>query len=84
MRKSFSRLVRVDCGESPTDLVLRELRQLLSASPYFALRLVHCSCDDKSIVLSGRVPSYYLKQLAQTLAGQVDGAKSIDNRLEVA
>jgi hypothetical protein len=56
----------------------------LQTSSYLPLRFIHCSADGPRVILRGRVPSYYLKQLAQTLAGQCIGAPAIDNRLDVA
>ena len=38
---------------------------------------------DGAIVLSGNVPSFYLKQVVQTIAGSVDGVRRLDNRVEV-
>ncbi len=35
------------------------------------------------MVLSGSVPSYHLKQLAQVYVQRVEGIGEIDNRLEV-
>lgn len=34
-------------------------------------------------VLSGVVPSYYLKQIAQTVAAKIEGVMQVENRLEV-
>jgi osmotically-inducible protein OsmY len=33
--------------------------------------------------LRGRVPSYYLKQLAQAAAANMEGVKRIENHIEV-
>jgi BON domain len=81
------RLSESDCPLSTLSLIKPlsyEVQQRLNTSPYLALRLIRCSCDDARIILHGRLPSYYLKQLAQTLARQVTEAHEIDNRLEVA
>ena len=48
------------------------------------LRRVSCDVCQGVVTLSGRVPSFYLKQLAQTIVlGLVSGAWVIDNPLEV-
>jgi hypothetical protein len=35
------------------------------------------------IILSGRVPSFYLKQLLQEALRDIDGVEMIDNRVDV-
>lgn len=40
-------------------------RSALNTSPIFCLREIDVSHDGESILLSGRVPSFYYKQLAQ-------------------
>lgn len=55
----------------------------LGASSYPGLRRVACRVEAGKLVLAGRVESYYLKQLAGTLAAQVAGHGQIENRLEV-
>jgi osmotically-inducible protein OsmY len=55
----------------------------LRASPYVPLHHVVCHWQDGVLTIQGRVPSFYLKQLAQTMAGSVDGIDSVDNRLDV-
>ncbi|MEX0729121.1 MAG: BON domain-containing protein [Planctomycetaceae bacterium] len=45
---------------------------------------VECSADDEgAVILRGRVPSFYLKQLAQEVVRQTDGVSCIVNELEV-
>jgi len=55
----------------------------LAATGYAALRNIRCEARDDVLILSGVVPSYYMKQVAQTVSGKVDGINQIDNRLEV-
>jgi hypothetical protein len=76
----LSRPVDASSSTNTLSLILRRLQ----TSSYLPLRLIHCSAEGPRVVLRGRVPSYYLKQLAQTLAGQCIGVPSVDNRLEVA
>jgi len=51
--------------------------------PYLTLRGVHCDLHEGIAVLRGQVPTYYLKQVAQTLAAQVEGVTTIVNRITV-
>jgi hypothetical protein len=56
----------------------------LRAHPYLALQRVSCECRDGVLVLRGRLPTYHLKQVAQTLVVGIDGVRRIDNQVEVA
>jgi osmotically-inducible protein OsmY len=58
----------------------RRLRQ----SAYLALQ--HLSCDFRAGVLTlrGRLPSYYLKQVALAVIVTVEGVQRIDDQIEVA
>jgi osmotically-inducible protein OsmY len=47
------------------------------------LRNVSCSYYNGALVLTGRVSSYYQKQIAQTLVAALDGVNRIINNLEV-
>jgi hypothetical protein len=56
----------------------------LSKSPYPPLRTISCHATNGVLVLAGRVPSYYLKQVTQRLAmNTVAGHLTIDNQLRV-
>ena len=65
---------------SPADAA----HDILNGSPYHAVRLLRCSFSDGTLMLGGRVPSYYLKQLAQCYVREVDGVKQIKNLIEVS
>ncbi len=64
----------------PVDQVERALRN----SPYLALRNVACERRDDVLILRGLLPTYYLKQVAQSVAVQVDGVRQVVNEIEVA
>jgi len=59
-------------------------RNRFEHSSYFALRDVGCTYHDRTLTLCGRLPSYYLKQLAQAMVADLDGVASVVNRIEVA
>lgn len=59
-------------------------QRLLAQSNYLALRRLRCEYHDGSLVLNGRVPTYYLKQVAQTIVRQLPGVRQIENRVDVA
>jgi osmotically-inducible protein OsmY len=56
----------------------------LNRSPYRALRFVTCACRDGVLILNGQLPSYHLKQIAQTAVASLPGVERIDNRIHVA
>ncbi len=55
----------------------------LRHSEYLELRNVSCDFKDGVLTLRGRVPSYHLKQLAQSLLGELAGILKLNNQLEV-
>jgi osmotically-inducible protein OsmY len=57
--------------------------QVLRQSPIPALRNLSVEENDQSVVLSGSVSSYYLKQLAQETIMPVLGDRQLHNRVSV-
>jgi len=60
----------------------------LRSNPYLALKNVSCEGTvgrekEGVMVLRGCLPSYYLKQIAQTVVAQVEGVRQIENRIQV-
>jgi osmotically-inducible protein OsmY len=55
----------------------------LQKSLHPSLRKVHCSSRNGVVTLTGRVPSYYCKQVAQSLAQQSDRVVRVINQLTV-
>jgi hypothetical protein len=63
----------------------REVSQQLIDSGRLRLRQIRVQEHDRgTVVLSGHVPSFYLKQLAQSIAGSVNGVASVRNETVVA
>jgi osmotically-inducible protein OsmY len=50
---------------------------------YAALHRISCDFHDGVLVLRGRLASYYLKQLAQAVASQLEGVRHVENLIEV-
>lgn len=71
-------------GELSHDRTLHEIRARLAATGYVALRHVSCFHRDGVVTLEGDVPSFYLKQVAQTAIRDLKAVKQIVNRLRVA
>ncbi len=82
-------LKREPAGEEILAAVLEDLHLVkrvecaLRATGYGALRYIEVIVQDRVAILKGRVPSYYLKQAAQTIAQSVPGIHQIHNDLEV-
>jgi len=55
----------------------------LRRSAYLALQYISCEFHARVLILRGRLPSYYLKQIAQALVGDIEGVERIDNQIEV-
>ena len=59
--------------------------QELGKSPYRELRQVACTARGNVVIMTGRVRSFYYKQLAQShLQGKLSSTVRLDNRLEVS
>ena len=58
-------------------------RATLRRSAYFELRDLACDFSGGTLTLTGRVPSYHLKQLAQVTVAGLPGVVEIDNHVEV-
>jgi len=72
--------------KSPTSSdVAEEARRVLERDPLFRGRasLIKIECCEGQLVLEGRLPSFYLKQMLQTVLRDVEGAGQIDNRISV-
>jgi hypothetical protein len=58
-------------------------RNRLRRSSYRELHHIFCHFNDGILSLRGRVPSFYLKQLAQTLLNGLEGVWELNNQLKV-
>jgi hypothetical protein len=56
---------------------------VLSSSPIPQLRRLRVESTDVEVVITGQVPSYYLKQLAQETVRPALGTRRLQNRVEV-
>lgn len=55
----------------------------LQASAYRPLRALHATASGGTVVIRGKVPSFYLKQVAQAVAMAVASDRPVRNDLEV-
>jgi osmotically-inducible protein OsmY len=71
--------------QSQEDLCLAtRIERALRATGYGSLRGIEVTAHARLVSLRGRVPSYYLKQVAQTTALAVPGARQVRNDLDVS
>ena len=56
----------------------------LAQSAYYSVRRIQCSMQGGLLTLRGQVPTYHLKQIAQTIVSEVlNHSTRIKNQLEV-
>jgi osmotically-inducible protein OsmY len=65
-----------------TDLAHR-VEAELRRSAYLVLTTIVCEERDGTLVLRGRLPSYYLKQMAGAIVEGVEGVRRVDNQIEI-
>jgi hypothetical protein len=58
-------------------------RRIDGCSYRFSFKQVSWSVEEEKLVLKGRVPSFYLKQILQTLLSGIQNIRQIDNRVDV-
>jgi hypothetical protein len=72
-----------DEGRPQDDGVHFAASKLLQSSSYAALRGLRCEVMETVAVVHGVVPSYFLKQMAQSVIRRLDGIQSVMNLVEV-
>lgn len=77
--------IRIDGAEKKTGDVLKHVRGTLSRSCHFTRhwREIRCDFDAGVLTLRGNVPSFYLKQVLQSILKDIPGVARIDNRVDV-
>tara|TARA_R110002049_G_scaffold234002_6_gene407346 strand:+ start:8367 stop:8636 length:270 start_codon:yes stop_codon:yes gene_type:complete len=64
--------------------ILLEIEKTIFVSGYAGtLRAIHVEVHRGSVILSGILPSYYLKQIVQVSAMKVDGVVQVSNEIQV-
>lgn len=59
------------------------IQEALSHAGHQEFRSLAFDCDGESITISGRVPTYYLKQLVQSIALAAPGVRQVNNDVRV-
>ncbi|HEY7152573.1 MAG TPA: BON domain-containing protein [Gemmataceae bacterium] len=66
-----------------SDLLHDAVLIALRSSGYRHLGNLECEVRDDLVILTGMLPSFYLKQVAQTIAMGVDQVREVRNVVEV-
>lgn len=66
------------------DPAVASVKQSLRSSGYHSLRNLHVTQSQDQILLAGKVPSYYLKQMASVLATTAGNGLVVRNELVVS
>jgi hypothetical protein len=74
---------RVDFRDTSDELLHANVRRSLDSSGYRALAALECEAKRGVITLRGVLPSFYLKQVVQTLILRIENVTAIDDRIEV-
>ena len=75
---------QMDCSEDRQQRVMETARNRLRTSPYLPLAKVTCDYEDGILLLKGRLPDFYHKQLAQHAVAEIPGVTQVVNDTEVA
>ena len=63
--------------------VLDRTRQLFLASPFVSLRHLRFEFNDNELIIQGSVTTFYVRQVALTLAKKIEGVDQIVDRITV-
>ena len=62
---------------------LQQLRETFEQLGYPQLQAIECSVEDDKVRLTGQLDSFYLKQVAQSVAMKIAGPYFVQNLIEV-
>jgi len=80
----LSTIQRRSCRKDNSEEVVRKVRGALQRNPYPLLRKLFFEYEGGVVVLRGRLPNYYHKQLAQEAVRGIDGVTHVVNEIEVS
>ncbi len=85
MESTMDSRIRVDEAVESAESVMKCVKGRLSRSCHFTRhwREITCELEDGVLTLRGDVPSFYLKQVLQSLLKDVPGVGRVDNRVDV-
>jgi osmotically-inducible protein OsmY len=69
--------------QSQEVLLVDRIKSTFAQLGYSQLNAIGCSVEDGEVLLTGEINSFYLKQVAQSVAIKVPGVKNIRNEIHV-
>jgi len=85
MESTMDNRIRIDEAVGEADEVLQRVHRALARSCHFTRhwREIACDYEERVLTLRGSVPSFYLKQVLQSILKDIPGVDRIDNRVDV-
>ncbi|MFO7907196.1 MAG: BON domain-containing protein [Planctomycetota bacterium] len=85
MESMMDNRIRIDEAVEEAEDVLNQVRRALAHSCHFTRhwREIACEYEDGVLTLRGSVPSFYLKQVLQSIVKKVPRVDRIENRVDV-
>jgi len=81
--KHVAKKAALGCLNLTDEVILDSVYHALNVSGYQQLRQVQAYCHGGRVTLQGNLPTYYLKQLAQSVIHSLAGVQDIDNDVKV-
>ena len=72
-----------DADEMPVLSLEDRVRISFEQLGYPQLNAIHCQAEGDTMRLSGSLKSFYLKQVAQSVAVKTPGVRSVENQITV-
>jgi len=69
--------------ETQSDQITARAKDLIRHHAHLSVQRIWCEFRGRQLYLRGQVPTFYLKQLAQTAVSGLDGVSQVVNEIEV-
>ena len=66
------------------DSIENRIRDSFNKLGYAQLSAIKCTADGDRLLLTGELDSFYLKQVAQSVAIKISGAHNVQNEIRVS
>jgi len=75
--------LKASLDETQANHILALAKDRILHQSHLSVQRIWCEYKGKRLYLRGQVPSFYLKQLAQTAVSGLDGVSQVVNEIEV-
>ena len=79
----MAQILAPELKSPPPPLGAAVLQQQFRSSPYWSVRQLICGSDGGYVTIRGTLPSYYLKQLVQSIAIKAVGNDRLHSDIDV-